>query len=431
MIVGTKLDIGKELSKYNQIQTFVNPQYVYIPLVSGSDKNITVVVKKGDYVYKGSIIGKSKGNFRIPIHSSISGVVVDFVEKYYLDGTLVKCVKIENDFKEQEISKLEKKQKINRYSKDDFIKLIQKCGVIGMGGAGFPTYVKYNTNKKIETLIVNAVECEPYITADYVLAKEHMEDILEAIDAVVEINGIKEGIIAIKESNKELIKQFENYLGTYPRIKIAKVNNLYPMGWERTLITRIKHVDYRSLPLEKGIVVNNLSTMYAIYEALKYQKPVLERVVTFTGEGLKNPQNVLVRVGTLVSDVVKHIGGIVKDDNQLVAGGPMTGHAIPEGQLVVTANLNCVLIGEKDTQEQVHNCIRCGKCTDICPAHLSPILIRDNLSKKEKLKKLKPLRCMECGLCSYICPSRIELREFVKEAKKRLTKEEGTHDKTN
>lgn len=423
MIVGAKLDFGKEFTKYQEIQKFVNPQYVYIPLVSGSDKNITIVVKKGDYVYKGSIVGKSKGNFRIPIHSSVSGIVVDFVQKYYLDGTLVKCVKIENDGKEQVSSKWEKKEKINRYSKEDFIKILQQCGVIGMGGAGFPTYVKYNTNKKIETLIVNAVECEPYITADYILAKEKMEDILEAMDAVIEINGIKEGIIAIKRSNKELIKQFQNYLGTYPKIKIAKVPNIYPAGWERTLIEKVKHVEYHSLPLEKGIVVNNLSTMYAIYEALKFQKPVLERVVTITGEGLKQPSNVFVKLGTLVTDIIENIGGITNQNNSLVAGGPMMGRGIPEGDLVVTANLSCILIQEDTKKELPSSCIRCGKCTNVCPAHLSPILIKENLGKKGNLKKLKALRCVECGLCSYICPSRIALRECVKEAKDRLKEE--------
>lgn len=419
MIVGLKLNRGKELSKYSKIHTFTNPQYVYIPLVSGSDRNITVVVKKGDYVYKGSIVGKSKGNFRIPIHSSVSGIVVDFVEKNYLDGTLVKCVKIENDYKEQMQSTPNKKDKINRYSREDFIKVLQNCGVIGQGGAGFPTYVKYNTDKKIETLIINAVECEPYITADYALTLEHMEEILEAIDAVMEINGIREGIIAIKKSNSSLIKQFQNYLGTYPKIKVVGVNDIYPMGWERTLITKVKHVDYHKLPLEKGIVVNNISTMYAIYQALKYHYPLIERVVTFTGENLKKPQNVLVKVGTSFADVIDNLGGVnITKDCQIIAGGPMMGSLVEAG--VVTANLNNVLVMLENKDEDVVRCMRCGKCTDVCPAHLSPVLIRDNIKNIKRLKQLKAHRCIECGLCSYICPSKLALRENVKEAKEKL-----------
>lgn len=423
MAIDVRLDLGKELTKNNKIETFTNPQYVYIPLVSGNDKNITVVVKKGEYVYKGSIIGKSKGNFRIPIHSSVSGIVVDFVEKRYLDGNLVKCVKIENDFKEQSIIKDTKKHKINRYSKEDFIKILQNCGVIGMGGAGFPTYVKYNTDKKINTLIINAVECEPYITSDYVLVKEKMDEILEVIDAVMEINGIKEGIIAVKKSNRELIKQFNNYLGTYPKIKVVGLRNVYSNGWERKLINKVKHVDYNILPLERGIVVNNISTMYAIYEALKYQKPPFERIITFTGKQLNKPCNVLVKIGTDVVDVIEFLEGTKNKDYLLVAGGPMMGNEITDKQLVVSANLSCVLIDDICNKEDINVCIRCGKCTDVCPAHLSPVLIKDNIDRPNKLKKLKPRRCMECGLCSYICPSKIKLREIVIQSKEK--KKEG------
>ena len=419
MIVGKKLDFGKELSKYNKVNTFLKPKYIYIPLVSGSDKNITIVAKKGDYVYKGSIVGKSKGNFRIPIYSSVSGIVLGYEEKSYLDGTKVKCIKIENDFKEQTLSNSRAVNKISKYSKEDFIKVLQECGVIGLGGAGFPTYVKYNTDKKIDTLIVNAVECEPYITSDYVLVNDKLEEVLEAMDAVIEINGIKEGIIAIKKSNSDLIKRFSNYLGTYPKIKVVGVDNIYPAGWERSIITKVKGVDYHSLPLEKGIVVNNVSTMYAIYEALKYHKPLVERIVTFTGESLKSPQNVLVKNGTLVTDITEYLGGTINNDYLLIAGGPMMGSDIEDKDLVITANLNCVLLKEP-LEDIIVNCMRCGKCTNVCPAHLSPVLIKDNLDNVKKLCKLKAKRCIGCGLCSYVCPSKIRLRELVGEAKKKI-----------
>ena len=304
-------------------------------------------------------------------------------------------------------------------SKEDFIKVLQECGVIGLGGAGFPTYVKYNTDKKIETLIVNAVECEPYITSDYVLVNDKLEELLEAMDAVIEINGIKEGIIAIKKSNSDLIKRFSNYLGTYPKIRVVGVDNIYPAGWERSIITKVKGIDYHSLPLEKGIVVNNVSTMYAIYEALKYHKPLVERIVTFTGESLKSPQNVLVKNGTLVTDIIEYLGGTINNDYLLIAGGPMMGSDIEDKDLVITANLNCVLLKEP-LEDIIVNCMRCGKCTNVCPAHLSPVLIKDNLDNVKKLCKLKAKRCIGCGLCSYVCPSKIRLRELVGEAKKKI-----------
>lgn len=428
MISGAKIDIGKDLTKTKKLNFFTRPQYVYIPLISGNDRNITAVVKKGDYIYKGSVIGKRKGNFRLPIHSSVSGTVIDFVEKKYIDGSFVKCVVIENDFKEKIEERQFVRKTINDYTKEQFIKKLQECGISGMGGAGFPTYVKYNTNKKINTLIVNAVECEPYITADIALIKEKCEEILEAIDAIMDINGIKECFIGIKKDNK-IISLFENYLGTYPRIKIVTVPNLYPMGWERNLVKYIKKVSYKKFPLEKGIVVNNLSTIYAIYEALRCNKPLIERIVTFTGNMLKKPQNVYVKIGTPVKDVIEHIGGYKRNkDVIIIAGGAMMGTSIIDDEFIIDENLNCVLVIKEPKEEAVLNCLRCGKCVSICPSHLSPVLIKDNLKNIDILKTLCPDKCVECGLCSYICPSKINIRGCVKQAKK-IISEEGNDNK--
>lgn len=423
MIARTKIDVGKELTKNKSLGFFSRPKYVYIPLVGNKEQNVTTVVKKGDYVYKGSIVAKTKGTIRLPIHSSVSGTVIDFIEKKYIDGTLVKCVVVENDFKEKTEEKQVARKYINDYTKEEFINRLQECGIVGMGGSGFPTYVKYNTSKKIKTLIVNAVECEPYITTDIILIKEKCEEILEAIDAIMDINGIKECFIALKRDNK-IIDIFENYLGTYPRIKITVVPDFYPIGWEKNLVKYIKNVTYNKLPLEKGIVVNNISTIYAIYEALKYNKPLIERIVTFTGEMLKSPQNVYVKVGTPVKDVIEFIDGYKRNkDVVIIAGGAMMGNAISDDDFVISPNLNSVLVIKEPKQEEVLNCIRCGKCVSICPSKLSPVLIKDNLKKTDVLKELKVSKCVECGLCSYICPSKINIRECVKEAKEIVSKE--------
>lgn len=422
-MLGIKIPKFKSMSIKNDILKYDEAKILYIPLVNGVDTDITVLVKKGEHVYKGDIIGKTKGNFRIPIHASVSGTVIDFVEKTYLNGMSVKCVAIENDFKEEVSKELEVSKKINEYTKEEFIDLIQDKGIIGMGGSGFPTYVKYDTDKKIRTLIVNAVECEPYITSDYVLLKEKCEEILEAIDAIIEINNIDEAIIAIKKTNIELKEILDNFIGTYLKIKIVLVPNLYPMGWERSLIRYIKKQEYQKLPIECGIVVNNVSTIYAIYEALKEEKPLIDRVVTFTGEMLKNPINVIVKVGTQVDDVIEFIGGYKRyKDIVFIAGGPMMGSSLKSDDLVVSANLNCVL-GLKDTvSDPTIDCLRCGKCVNVCPSKLSPVLIMENRENKEALKELLPIRCIECGLCSYVCPSKIYVRNFVKDAKANLNK---------
>ena len=422
MITGIKIPKRKKMSIKEKVGVYNKMKYVYIPLISGNDTNITISVKKGDYVYKGSIVGKRKGNFRIPIHSSISGTVVDYEEKYTSNGKKVKCIVIENDFLDA-IEKEYENNDITKYTKKEFLKTIQDCGIVGMGGSGFPTYVKYNIDKKINTLIINAVECEPYITSDFVLIREKCEEILEAIDAVREINNIDEAIIAIKESNTELKEIIDNYIGTYLKIKVTLVPDLYPMGWEKSLVKFIKKVDYERLPMEKGIIVNNVSTMYAIYEALKYKKPLTERIVTFTGENLKRPQNVMVKLGTSTSEIIKKVGGLNKKEVTYVSGGPMMGTSIPTDDIIININDNCILVLDKVEEDIESTCMRCGKCVDNCPAKLSPVLIKEALNNKDKLKKLEPMRCIECGLCSYICPAKINLREKVRLAKEKLRKE--------
>ena len=413
-----KVKIDKHKLTNDKLLVYNKPKKVYIPLISGNDTNITILVKKGEYVYKGSIIGKRKGDFRIPIHSSVSGTVLDFEEKTCFNGEKVKCVVIENDFKEKIEQKLSVKRSINKYTKEEFLNLLMENGIVGLGGAGFSTYVKYEP-KNINTLIVNAVECEPYITSDHILAKQKCEEILEAIDAILEINKIKEAIIAIKKENVELKQIFDNYIGTYLKIKIKLVPNVYPMGWERKLIKEVTHKEYDKYPIEEGIVVNNISTIYAIYEALKYNKPLIERIITFSGENLQDKRNVLVKIGTPVSEVLEQLK--VKENSVIVAGGPMMGKKVED--LVVSANMNCILALENKIDIPTI-CLKCGKCVEVCPSKLSPVLIMRTKVKKDKdinkLKKLHPEKCIECGLCSYICPANLLVRERVKDAKKIL-----------
>jgi electron transport complex protein RnfC len=422
MITGIKIPTRKKMSIKEKIGVYNKMKYVYIPLISGNDTNITVSVKKGDYVYKGTIIGKRKGNFRIPIHSSVSGTVIDYEEKYTSNGKKVRCVVIENDFLDA-IEKEYENNEITKYTKKEFLKTIQDCGIVGLGGSGFPTYIKYNIDKKINTLIINAVECEPYITADFVLFREKCEEILETIDAIREINNIDEAIIAIKNTNTELKEMIDNYIGTYLKLKVVEVPNIYPMGWEKSLVKYIKKTDYSRLPMEKGIIVNNVSTVYAIYEALKYKKPLTERIVTFTGENLKRPQNVMVKIGTSAREVIKKVGGLNNKEVTYVAGGPMMGIEVPTDDIIINSNDNCILVLNNIKEIKAQACIRCGKCVENCPAKLSPVLIGETLKNTKKLKKLEPDRCIECGLCSYICPAKLNVREKVRLAKEKLRKE--------
>lgn len=423
-MIGIKLEKNKKMSITKDILKMDAPTFVSIPLVNGNDTNVTILVKKDEYICKGQMIGKTKGKFSIPFFSSVSGTVVDFVEKYTNNDFPVKCVIIENDFKEREEEKKQINSSLTNFTKEEFIERLHDCGIIGMGGSGFPTYIKYQTDSEIKTLIINAVECEPYITADYMVLKTKIEEILECCDAIMEIFRMEECFIAFKVHNDELKEIIKTFIGTYPKIKMIEVPDVYPMGWEKSLVRYIKHVDYKTLPIEKGIVVNNVSTIYAIYEALKYNKPLIERVVTFSGCVCKNPQNIYVKIGTSAKEVIDKLIKTNKDDYTLVVGGPMMGNSPSTEDVIVASNTNSILILDNENDEQSIECLRCGKCVRVCPAKISPVIIKDYIDNNERLKTLNVGKCIECGLCSYVCPSKIHVREYVRKAKKKLRKED-------
>lgn len=422
---GLRIINKKEISLKSEMINFLNPNNVFIPLIIGTETNISVFVKKGDYVHKGNLLGKSQGKFSLPILASVSGTVIGFEEKYYLNGKKVKCIVIKNDFKELTLNKYPVVENINQIKKETFIELLKNNSIVGMGGANFPTYIKYSTEQKIKTLIVNAVECEPYITADYVLILEHAEEILECINAILKINGIDEAYIAIKKYNTKLINAFNKFIGTYPNIKIHETLNIYPMGWEKNVVESVLNRTYDKLPIEIGVIVNNVSTIYAIYESIKYNKPLTSRIVTLTGEGFEIAKNINVKIGTSVREVIeKNLKYKNNSELLFIAGGPMMGNSIPSDDIIVTPNLNCVLVIPKNKELESINCLRCGLCMKYCPAKLTPVLIKDNLNNSDKLKSYQVNRCIECGLCSFVCPSKINVRDYVRRAKEIIRKEQ-------
>ena len=422
--MGYKRSNLKKMSK--DVIDYLTPKYVYIPLASGKDENVTTLVKKGDYVAIGTVLGKRKGANKVPIHSSVSGHVVGIVKKSYVTGKTVRCVKIENDEKETYLETVPER-KINEYTKEEFLETILDTGIVGLGGDGFPTYIKYNTDKKIHTLIVNAVECEPYLNADTALMLAQCEEILETVDAIMEINHIDRAIIAVSRNNTDLIHKLNNFIGTYLNIQMKIVDDVYPNGWERILVRELCHTNYKEVPLEKGIVVNNVSTIFAIYEALKYHKPMIDRVVSFTGDGLKKIYNVRVKIGTLAQDVITFLGGYqAYEEMLLVAGGPLMGTAFPTDEIVISPEINCILALSHEKEDDVLPCIRCGKCAEVCPAKLSPTGIDKAYRKKNKkqLEQLEVERCIGCGLCSYVCPSNRNVRKQIALARQLLREEE-------
>ena len=394
-MAGYKLPHHKHMSM-NELKSFLNPKDIY--LEQGDSKLLV-----GDYVYKYQTIGH-KERFNVPIISSVSGTVVDIKDGY---------IKIKNDLLEKTEKEIINRD-VSKIKKEEFLDIIEKAGIIGMGGAGFPTHMKYKTDKNIELLIVNAVECEPYITADYSIMNEKCNELLEGINNIIRINKINNAILAIKKTNVEVIKKFKEIIDKYPKIELRIVRDIYPMGWERTLIKEVTKKEYNILPIELGIVVNNISTIFAINNALKHDIPLVERIITITGENVKNPGNVMVKIGTSVNEILKFVGGIL-DDSVLISGGPMMGVEINKTDYI-KPQMNCILVLPKPKEENIINCLRCGKCVSACPANLAPVLIKE-CSNKEELIKLQVNKCISCGLCSYICPSRIDLRNIVNEKK--------------
>jgi len=376
-------------------------QIIYIPLETKKGYKYTQTVSVGTYVCVGSILGKNPIN-DLPLLSSVSGTVVGFEKKYISNGHLVECIVIENDFKEK------------YFGKQEFLSILKNCSISGMSGNDFPTYIKYETNADIKYLIVNGVECEIYSSADNARMYQNPEEILECIDAIMEIMHIEKTYIAIKENNDIIIKKFLKYINTYPNIKIYPVPDAYPMGYEKFLIREILGLTYETVASKIGVITENVSTIYAIYEALKYHKPLVEKIVTISGDGIKSPSNYRLKIGTNFSEVAEktHLYKDLKD-TIVVAGGAMMGTYIKTDDLIITKDLTTILVLNNVNHKEMP-CIKCGKCTEVCPMNLIPSLIINN---PKLAKELKINKCMECGLCSYICPSKIEVREQIKKIK--------------
>lgn len=418
---GVTIKMDDKIKVKKEILEFIKPQKIYIPLENKSGIKYKKLVNIGDYVFKGQVVAMNE-SIDFPIHSSVSGYVVENESNELNTGKKVECIVIENDFKEKYQDKLGSIKELSNYSKEEFIELLKTSEITGLGGSDFPTFLKYNTDSKINYLLVNGVECEPYISCDKVVMSKYMEKILEAVDAILEIMKIKKAYIVVKSSNIESQKVINKYINTYPNIKLALMPDMYPAGWERNVVEVVLHKKYDKYPVEVGAIVSNVSTIYAIYEMLKYNTPLTERIITITGTGIRKPSNVKVKIGTKLSEIIENIEGY-KDIKKpiFIAGGPMMGSSLPSDNLIVTRDLNCVLVID-DIELTNYPCIKCGKCTNVCPVHLLPVMIMNNIGNEKKLKELMPQRCIECGLCSYICPSKIEVREYVRIAKGRVNK---------
>ena len=418
-IKGVHLDGHKHMSTERPIKEFLNPEFIYLPTVVGNmvyEKNVEI----GERVLKGQHILKRNDRFGHPVACPISGTVVGTKKMWHSSGKLIEMLEIKNDFKEEAVEGFGVKS-TEEITPELVVNKVREAGIVGLGGAGFPTYVKYNPNNKIDVVLINAAECEPYITADYMVITESCEKLIKGIKYIMLAVGAKSAKIAIKYNKEAAIKALEEAVANEENISVLLLKDEYPAGWEKYIVEKATGKTYSTLPSEVGAVVNNVQTAVAVCDAVENNIPLIEKVVTITGEGIVEPQNFRVKIGTNVQTLIDECGGIFPGigEHWIIAGGPMTGRTVMGQNLVISASLGSVIVKQKPASIKSETCMGCGKCASHCPAYLTPTEIVHALEDNDidALKDLCVTKCVQCGLCSYICPSRIELTEKVGKAK--------------
>lgn len=393
-----------------RIIDFLKPQIIYVPL-EFEDKELELLVKIGSYVYKNQkvIYNKYEDSY---FFSSVSGYVVNITDKFIKNGKRIKCLLIENDFKEKDLNRIGKRNLINKFTKEEFISKLKKYSVRG-SKSNTLVYKKYD-KKDVDYLLVNGVEGESNLLSDKVLLLNYPEEILETIDAIIDIMNLKMAMIVLKLNDNQVVNLYNNYLGTYPRIKIYGVEDKYPSGYENYIVKYLLDKSER-----KKYIINNVSTIYSIYETLKLDKPQTEKIISVMGNGLKKNNTLKVKLYSSFEEILYHTNTYKEEDlihYYLIAGSLERGKSIPTDELIVTHNLEGISVIKKDIDKR-HRCINCGRCNIKCPVGLYPNKIVENKDNKKNLTKLNISKCIECGLCSKICPSKIPILEIIRSIK--------------
>ena len=414
----------KTLTQDRPIKKAFIPDKVVIPLSQHTGSPAEAAVAVGDIVKVGQPIGKAAGFISSPVHASIGGKVTSI--GYSPTPTLARSLAITVESQGGDQSFIAARRDADALSKEDLIGIIRDSGIVGLGGAAFPTHVKLSPpkNKTIDTVIINGAECEPYLTSDHHLMLEKSKEILKGLDIIAKILGVKNKYIAIEDNKLSAIYAMERTLRdtqyAIHNTKIAALRTKYPQGAEKQVIKAVlnREVPAGGLPMDVGCIVQNAGTALAIYEAVYLSKPLIERAVTLTGECLKEPMNISVRIGTLLKDLAAAAGGFVKKPAKVIMGGPMMGVAQYTLDVPATKGVSGIVFlpksGIDESEESV--CIRCGKCVEVCPMGLVPTTLM-NLVKLNRFAEAKDkavMSCYECGACAYECPAKIPLVDYMK-----------------
>lgn len=418
----------KKATEKVTVERAKDPQVVTIPLQQHIGAPCKPLVKVGDKVKVGQEIGQAVAFVSAPIHSSIAGTVKKIATFNSSTGSKAQCVVIESDGSNEIHEDVKPKGELHSLSKEQIIGIIKEAGITGMGGAGFPTHVKLSPppEKTIDTIILNGAECEPYLTADHRLMLESPKKVVFGLKAIMKAVDVRQGYIGIEDNKPDAIKIMQEAVMNEPNIEVVACRTKYPQGDEKRLINAAtgREVPSGGLPMDVGVVVNNVGTAAAIADAIKTGMPLIERIVTITGSAVKEPKNLIVKVGTSFKEVIDQCGGYKEEPGKIISGGPMMGIAQYTDEVPVIKGTSGILILNKKEARipKPQPCIRCGKCSDICPINLQPLFIGKFSEKRlfDEAEKYHALDCIECGSCSFICPSKRPLLQSIRVGKREI-----------
>lgn len=419
---------GKELSQELPIKTVTSKGEFVFPMAQHIGAPATPIVQKGDKVLVGQKIGEASGFISANICSSVSGTVKAVEPRMLLNGSKATCVVIENDGEYTGIEGLGQDRDYTKLTNDEIRDIVKEAGIVGMGGAGFPTNVKLTPKEpdKIDYVLVNGAECEPYLTSDYRQMLECPEEIVGGLKVILKLFDKAKGLICIEDNKPEAIAKMEAAVQNEKRIEVRTLKTKYPQGGERTLIsaTTGRKIYSAKLPADAGCIVDNISTVIAIYRAVCKQTPLITRVMTLTGEAFNTPVNVNVRLGCNHADLIEEGGGFRQDPVKIISGGPMMGFAMFDLNVPVTKTSSSILAMTKDQVAEFEPtpCIRCGRCVSACPGNLVPQKMAQAAAHNDyaAFEKLNGMECYECGSCTFVCPAKRPLTQTFKQARQHV-----------
>ena len=411
---------GKAMSKDAAIEELKPGDLLAFPLSMHIGAPAKPIVSVGDHVLAGQKIAEKGGFISANIHSSVSGTVKAIEPRLIATGGKVNSIIIENDHQYEMAPRLHEKA-VEELTPDEIRSIIEEAGIVGMGGAGFPTNVKLTPKEpeKIDTIIVNGAECEPYLTSDYRRMLEHPEELIKGLKVILKLFPTAHGYIGIEDNKPEAIRVMQSYAENEDRIDVVPLKTKYPQGGERCMIKAItgREINSKMLPADAGCIVHNVDTVVSIYQAIYEGRPLTRRIVTVTGDAITTPKNYYVYVGTNLRELVDAAGGFNCEPEKIISGGPMMGFSFFNLDVPIVKGSSSVLAFARDevSSQPTTPCIRCGRCASACPEHLLPMKLATCAAHQdmEGFKKLNGLECVECGCCSYVCPAKRPVKQSV------------------